>query len=103
MTTLPVNDAAFAVSLPDTALRLLTLTETALELRCSRAQLRNILAGRVADLPPLPILRIGRRAFVRRSMLEMWIRELETRERERNYTSGCFGLRDDELETIAGA
>ena len=103
MTPLPINGSVTAVSAPTTALRLLTLAETARELRCSRAQLHNIVAGRVADLPPLPIIRIGRKAFVRSCMLERWIQELETRERERNYAGGCFGLRDDELEYIAGA
>ena len=103
MTPVSVNGKAMAVSEADTALRLLTLAETARELRCSRAQLHHILSGRVADLPPLPVLRIGRRAFVRSCMLEMWVRELEVRERERNYASGCFGPREDQFEYIAGA
>jgi len=87
---------------PD-SLDLLTLTETARELRCSRRQLHRILCGSVAALPPMPIFHIGRRSYIRRSMLEAWIKKLESREREDRYVTGFFGIRDDEFEFIAGA
>lgn len=82
---------------------LLTLIEAARELRCSRSFLYKIQAGRVGGLPPLPLFRIGRKAFIRRNQLEGWIRSLEDREREVNYASGCFGVRDDTWEEIGGA
>jgi hypothetical protein len=88
---------------PGESLRLLTLAEAARELRCSRAHLGRILGGRVADLPPLPVFHIGRRAFIRYHKLQGWVAGLEARERESSYAGGCFGLRDDEWELIAGA
>ena len=88
---------------PPDSLRLLTLAEAARELRCSRAQLHNILAGKLPGMPPLPFFNIGRRVFIRRAMLRAWIRMLEARDREARYASGFFGLRDDEWESIAGA
>jgi excisionase family DNA binding protein len=51
---------------------LLTLAEVAQELRCSKAHVSKIVAGRIADLAPLPALRLGRRRLVRRSTLEAW-------------------------------
>lgn len=81
----------------------LTLPEIARELRCSRAYLNRILAGRVPDLPPLPVFHIGRNVFIRSAMLQRWIARLEAREREAHYASGFGGVRDDELEFIAGA
>jgi hypothetical protein len=88
---------------PTDSLRLLTLAEAARELRCSRAQLHNILDGKLPNTPPLPVFNIGRRVFIRRAMLHAWIGTLEARDREARYASGFFGLRDDEWETIAGA
>jgi hypothetical protein len=87
---------------PD-SLGLLTLAEAARDLRCSRTHLHRILSGSVADLPPLPAFHIGRRAFIRRRMLQEWIASLEARELEARYAGGSFGLRDDEWESIAGA
>jgi hypothetical protein len=84
-------------------LGLLTLDEAASELRCSRAYVHRILTGGVPDLPPLPVFHIGRRAFIGTAMLQRWIARLEAREREAYYASGFGGLRDDELECIAGA
>ena len=48
----------------------LTVAEVARELRCSKAHVHNIVAGKVPNLPPLPVLRIGRRMLVRAEGLE---------------------------------
>jgi hypothetical protein len=82
---------------------LLTIMDAARELRCSKAHLYNILRGGVEGLPPLPVFHIGRRVFIRHNQLQAWIRSLEDRERENRYATGCFGLRDDDPEIIAGA
>ena len=47
------------------SLYVLTLTEAARELRCSRTYLDRILAGRVSNLPPLPVFNIGCRVLIR--------------------------------------
>jgi hypothetical protein len=41
--------------------------------------------------------------LIRTPALHQWIAYLEAREREASYVSGNCGLRDDELEFIAGA
>jgi hypothetical protein len=84
-------------------LALLTISEAARELRCSRAHLYNVLAGKVESLPPLPVFHIGRKAYIRHNQLRAWIRLLEDREREGRYVSGFFGVRDDHGESIAGS
>ena len=56
---------------------LLTLTEASKVLRCSKAHLCNVLKGRVASLPPLPHVSLGRRTLIRRAILEQWIERLE--------------------------
>ena len=90
-------------SAPPSAMRILTLREAARELKCSRAQLYNILGGRVAGLPPLPVFHVGRRTLIRSSMLHAWVQTLEAREREGRTAGGTFGIRDDELEYTGGA
>jgi hypothetical protein len=80
----------------------LTLREVAAELRCSKARVHNIIAGKVHDLPPLPVLRIGRRVLVRQEAFCHWLDRIEGRELELMRGSGDF-LLDDDLESIAGA
>jgi hypothetical protein len=104
MTVIHAHSILPAASPQDAArLALLTITEAARELRCSKAHLYNVLRGRVECLPPLPVFHIGRKAFIRRAQLQAWVRSLEDRERENRYASGCFGLRNDGWESIAGA
>jgi len=50
----------------------LTATEVAIELRCSKAHAYNIINGRVAGVSPLPAISAGRRRLVRRSTFEQW-------------------------------
>lgn len=80
----------------------LTVREVAAELRCSKAHVHNIIAGKVHDLPPLPVLRIGRRVLVRQDALSRWMTRIEGRELELMRGSGDF-LPDEDLESIAGA
>jgi excisionase family DNA binding protein len=55
----------------------LTLAEAARAIRCSKAHLLNIIHGRVANVPPFPFLRLGRRVLVRQEALDRWLREVE--------------------------
>jgi excisionase family DNA binding protein len=68
----------------------LTVAEVARELRCSKAHVHNIVAGKVPNLPPLPVLRIGRRVLIRRDGLEAWMLSLEAREIEAQRLTGLF-------------
>jgi excisionase family DNA binding protein len=56
---------------------ILTVIEVAAELRCSKAHVHNIITGKVGSLPPLPVLRIGRRVLIRREALLRWMEWLE--------------------------
>jgi hypothetical protein len=67
-----------------------TIAEVARELRCSKAHIHNIVAGKVPNLPPLPVLRIGRRVLVRAQGLKAWMSELEAREIEAQKLTGNF-------------
>jgi excisionase family DNA binding protein len=58
---------------------ILTVKEAALMLRCSKAHLCNVVNGKVAGVPHLPAVRIGRRVLFRRDSLEQWLREIEGR------------------------
>ena len=89
-------------SRPPSLRTILTLTEVADELRCSKAHLQNIVAGKVRNLPPLPSLRLGRRLLVRYDALLQWMLSVEAREVEASYASGNFGPRDNDLELLLG-
>jgi len=61
----------------DTAAEILTIKEAAALLRCSKAHLQNLLAGRVKDVPPLPFIPLGRRKLIRRDSLLRWMERVE--------------------------
>jgi excisionase family DNA binding protein len=83
---------------------MLTLTEAARELRCSRSHLYRIQAGTFPTLPPLPFIRLGRRQMVRREALLAWLRLLERIARQNQYAGGRFTRRiDEDVEWMAGA
>ena len=87
------HSATFVTPLPADnpgSARILTLCEVARELRCSRTHLCNIIRGRVHDLPPLPVLRIGRRVLMRYDALTAWLMFLEGREVEQQRGTGLF-------------
>lgn len=56
---------------------ILTIREVAAILRCSRMHICNFTNGRVAGVPRLPSMPMGRRKVVRRSTLEEWMRAVE--------------------------
>jgi excisionase family DNA binding protein len=58
---------------------LLTLTEVAKLLQCSKAHVGKAVAGRIPGCPPIPAVCLGRRRLVRRGSLLAWI---ERNERE---------------------
>jgi len=55
----------------------LTVSEVADELRCSKAHVHNLINGKVRGARPLPALRLGRRRVVRRAGLVEWIKSNE--------------------------
>jgi len=55
----------------------LTITDVAADLRCSKAHVARVILGRVPGVSPLPAISIGRRKLVRRSTLEEWKRANE--------------------------
>ena len=61
----------------DPAPAVLTVSEVARELRCSKAHVFNLINARVDGARPLPSLRLGRRRLVRRSSLDEWIKANE--------------------------
>lgn len=54
---------------------ILTITEVAEVLRCSKAHVGNVLRGRVQGLPKLTHFSLGRRKLVRREWLETWMEQ----------------------------
>jgi excisionase family DNA binding protein len=57
---------------------ILTLAEAAKFLRCSRSHLSNLLNGKVLGMPPLPVVRVGRRCLFIQQSLEAWVRQVES-------------------------
>jgi excisionase family DNA binding protein len=61
---------------------ILTVTEVAADLRCSKAHVYNAINGKISGLAKLPAIPMGRRRLVRRSALEWWKRASEQGDRE---------------------
>lgn len=57
---------------------ILTAKEIAVELRCSKGHVVNIMRGKVKNVAPLPHLPLGRKLVVRRSTFEAWKKANET-------------------------
>jgi excisionase family DNA binding protein len=66
--------------------KIMTITEVASELRCSKAHVYNAIKGKVAGISRLPAIHMGRRKLVRRSALEHWKCENEV-----HASSGILG------------
>jgi excisionase family DNA binding protein len=75
---------------PDDGPVLLTIPEAARKLRCSKTHVHNIIFGKVPDVPPLPVLRIGRRVLIRHDGLKAWMLSLEAREIEAQKLTGMY-------------
>ncbi|MGC2662048.1 MAG: helix-turn-helix domain-containing protein [Bryobacteraceae bacterium] len=56
---------------------LLTLSDVAELLHCSKAHICKAVAGRVPGCPPIPAVSLGRRKLVRRASLLSWIERNE--------------------------
>ena len=56
---------------------ILTASEVARELRCSKAHVHNLINGKVNGAGPLPAIALGRRRLVRRTSLNDWVRANE--------------------------
>ena len=66
---------------------ILTVSEVAIELRCSKAHVYNAIAGKVEGVCPLPAISMGRRKLVRRAALERWKEANEGAGRDANMAS----------------
>jgi len=68
------------VSAVDPALayrEILDMKAAAHYLGVSRSHLSHILAGKVSGLPAIPHIRAGRRALIRRAVIDRWLLEQE--------------------------
>jgi excisionase family DNA binding protein len=61
-------------------LGVLTVSEVASELRCSKAHVHNLINGKVSGARPLPSLRLGRRRLVLRTSFKAWLVTIEAHE-----------------------
>ncbi len=75
----PSSNSVDALDSPSLTLSnpVLTVPEVASELRCSRAHVHNLIAGKVQGVTPLPSLWLGRRRLVRRVSFDEWLRRNE--------------------------
>jgi len=51
---------------------ILTTSDVAAELRCSKAHVCKVIRGQVSGVARLPAIHMGRRVLIRRSSLEQW-------------------------------
>jgi excisionase family DNA binding protein len=58
---------------------ILTIREVAELLRCSKAHVQKALVGKIAGVPQLAHLSMGRRELVRKEWLEQWMEISKTR------------------------
>ena len=74
MKVLRAHDVLPAPPLSDEdSFRLLTISEVAHELRCSKGHVQHLIHGKVPHTRPLPSVALGRHRMVRRSSLQEWI------------------------------
>ena len=59
--------------------RILTISEVAQVLRCSKAHVHKALAGRIRGVPQLNHLSLGRRELIPRDWFDQWLEERRTK------------------------
>lgn len=80
---------------------ILTASDVAIELRCSKAHVYNAIAGKIEGVSSLPAISMGRRKLVRRSALEEWKKLNETGRRDATIaSSSAIGAVGRMKETI---
>ncbi len=72
----------------------LTVTEVARELKCSKAHVYNLINNRVRGVKPLPTISLGRKKLVRRRSFEAWKRANEAN------TLGDILVTEPEINTV---
>ena len=70
-------DAATLVEAPTLHREILDINAAADYLGVSRSHLSHLLAGKVPGVPPIPHVRAGRRALIRRAVIDRWLSEQE--------------------------
>jgi excisionase family DNA binding protein len=70
----------------ESATRILTITEVAEVLRCSKAHVHNALTGRIAGVSQMAHLRLGRRKLVPKDWFDQWLQE--SRAKAADYAGG---------------
>ena len=78
--TIPIPSTQASLYVDSDAPSILTLTEAAAFLRCSKAHLSHAINGQIEGLPPLPHLSIGRRKLILRKSLVAWMEQVESRQ-----------------------
>ena len=63
----------------ESATRILTINEVAEVLRCSKGHVLKALAGRIAGVPQLAHLSLGRRKLVPKEWFDQWLIESKSR------------------------
>ena len=53
--------------------RILTINDVAAILRCSKTHVSHVLAGKIAGIPKLTHIAMGRRKLIRREWLDEWM------------------------------
>lgn len=71
------SEAATGANVLPLELRILTVTEVAEQLRCSKAHVHNLINGNVRGAPLLPSVQLGRRRLVLLTTLTTWISKNE--------------------------
>jgi len=62
----------------NTQREVLTIAESAILLRCSKAHISNVINGKVDGVPPLPCVKVGRRKLIRRESITRWLEAVES-------------------------
>ena len=67
----------------ESATRILTISEVAEVLRCSKAHVHKALTGRIAGVPQLDHLSLGRRKLIPKDWFDQWLKDSRTKPGDR--------------------